>query len=555
MTWFFELLTKNSVAHTVLVYALVIASGLLLGKIQFKGISLGVAGMLFTGIIFSHFGLGVETEPLHLLRDIGLILFVYSIGLQVGPSFFSSLRKEGLSFNLLAVGFVGITVLMTLLVFWISGLPSSVIVGIMSGAVTNTPGLGAAQQSLSDIQHSDPTFQFISPALGYAVTYPLGVLSPIVAMLMIRFFYKINISNEVQTYKNAKTDSSKSPKRRSLIVQNPTIFGKNIASIKSIFNFQVVISRIFKNQEVSIANDDTILEENDRLLAVGKMEDLEKLQLIIGDFTEDINWSTNNELVTRDIYVTNKNAIGKNLEELNLVNRLGFTITRIRRAGMQIIADSSSDLFFGDQLRVVGEEKVIENIAKQVGNSTKRLEIPDIIPIFLGISLGVLLGSIPIDIPFVPKPVKLGLAGGPLIVAILISRYGQIGKMSAYITGSANLLLREIGIAFFLSSVGLSAGEHFVETVANGGLIWIAYGLLIGVVPLLIMSVVAKSVLKKNFLEICGILSGCCTNPPSLAFGNSLTETDYPATVYATVFPLATFLRIVAAQLLVIFLL
>jgi len=555
MTWFFELLTKNSVAHTVLVYALVIASGLLLGKIQFKGISLGVAGMLFTGIIFSHFGLGVETEPLHLLRDIGLILFVYSIGLQVGPSFFSSLRKEGLSFNLLAVGFVGITVLMTLLVFWISGLPSSVIVGIMSGAVTNTPGLGAAQQSLSDIQSSDPTFQFISPALGYAVTYPLGVLSPIVAMLLIRFFYKINIPNEVQAYKNAKTDSSKSPKRRSLIVQNPTIFGKNIATIKSIFNFQVVISRIFKNQEVNIANDDTILEENDRVLAVGKMEDLEKLQLIIGDFTEDINWSTNNELVTRDIYVTNKNAIGKNLEELNLVNRLGFTITRIRRAGMQIIADSSSDLFFGDQLRVVGEEKVIENIAKQVGNSTKRLEIPDIIPIFLGISLGVLLGSIPIDIPFVPKPVKLGLAGGPLIVAILISRYGQIGKMSAYITGSANLLLREIGIAFFLSSVGLSAGEHFVETVANGGLIWIAYGLLIGVVPLLIMSVVAKSVLKKNFLEICGILSGCCTNPPSLAFGNSLTETDYPATVYATVFPLATFLRIVAAQLLVIFLL
>lgn len=554
MDWLIDLFTQNSVAQTLIIYAVVVSTGLLLGKVKIKNISLGVAGILFTGIFFAHIGLQVETEHIELLRDIGLVLFVYSIGLQVGPTFFSSLRKEGWALNLFPIGFVVISVLMALIVFWVSNLEGSIIVGIMSGAVTNTPGLGAAQQTLSEIQQNTPEFQFISPTLGYAVAYPLGVISPIFAMLLIRFFYKVNIKEEQQNYRNSQETAQSIPTRKTFLVQNANIFNKNIASLRSILDIPVVISRIAKGQEIFVPTDDTLLQEGDKILAVGKLEELEKLQLVIGNITDDINWSTDSELLTKDIYVTQKEVLGKTLAELNLINRLGFTITRIRRSGMQIVASPTAMLFFGDQLRVVGEEKVIKNISKKLGNSSKRLEQPNILPIFLGIILGVILGSIPFAIPFVPKPVKLGLAGGPLIVAILISRYRHIGKIPSYITGSSNLLLRELGMVFFLSSVGLAAGKYFVETLLNGGYIWVLYGLIMGVFPLLVMSIIARKVMKRNFIEITGVLAGSCTNPPALAFANSFTNTSYPANIYATIFPLATFLRIIVAQLLVIFL-
>lgn len=379
-------------------------------------------------------------------------------------------------------------------------------------------------------------------------------MSPIIAILLIRFFYKVNIKEEKQNYRNSQTTEQNIPTRKTFLVQNPNIFHKNIKALRNILEIPVVISRIAKGKEIFVPQDDTLLEENDKILAVGKIDELEKLQLIIGKFTEDINWSTDSQLVTKDIYVTKKDILGKTLAELNLINRLGFTITRIRRSGMQIVAGPNAMLFFGDQLRVVGEEKVIKSMSKILGCSNQRLEQPNILPIFLGIILGVILGSIPFAVPFVPKPVKLGLAGGPLIVAILISRYRHIGKIPSYITGSSNLLLRELGMAFFLSSVGLAAGEFFVQTLVNGGYIWVLYGLMIGVIPLLVMSIIARKVMKRNFIEITGILAGSCTNPPALAFANSFTNASYPANIYATFFPLATFLRIIVAQLLVIFL-
>ncbi len=561
MEWLIALFTENSVANAVLVYSLVIFLGVSLGKIGFKGVNLGIAGVLFVGIFFGHWGFSVPEEVCHFIREFGLILFVYTIGLQVGPSFFSSFRKEGITLNLLGVGLVVLGVLVTFLVYYFGKLPVSVAVGLMSGAVTNTPGLGAAQQTLSDIQASTPSFTFIPPVLAYAVAYPFGVFGVILSMLFVKWVFKIDLSKEVAQDRETQEKTKPKPESTSFVVENPQILGKSISILSEIMETQVIVSRILQNGEIITPSAETLLEEGNVLRVVGMKKELEKLELLIGrkselDLKQSIPTQTQKHLANRTIVVTQKQVLGKNLAHLQIRNRFGVNVTRIERAGIELIAMSDMPLHFGDKLRVVGTEEDINRFAKEVGNSVKHLQHPNVGAIFIGITLGVIFGSIPIYLPNIPIPLKLGLAGGPLIVAILFGKYGQIKGFTTYVSTSANLMLREIGIILFLASVGIKAGESFWQTLSEGdGKIWILFGLLITFIPLFTIGFVARFFLKKNYLEICGLLAGSSTCPPALAFASAFTDSDKPAFTYATVFPLITFCRILVAQLLILFLL
>lgn len=543
----------GGVAHSVLILALVIALGIMLGKIKVAGISLGVTWILFVGIIFSHFGMRLNEHLIHFMKEFGLILFVYSIGLQVGPGFFSSFKKGGVRLNLLATMVVCAGVLVTCGLYVITGLPVTTMVGILSGAVTNTPGLGAAQQAYSDMTGID------SPdiALGYAVAYPLGVIGIILSMMVLRRVFRIDFAKEEKKAldtMDVQHDSVAQP--HSLSVVNPALEDKSIRELQGLVNRDFVISRIRRQGgEIEIADDDTLLHVGDQILVVTTPRDAAAITAFIGRDVQ-VEWEQlDKRLISRRILITKPELNGKSLAQLKLHAGFGVSITRVNRAGVDLIAQPSLQLQMGDRVTVVGTEVSIANVEKVLGNSMKRLNAPNLIPIFIGIVLGVMLGSLLFTFPGIPQPVKLGLAGGPLIVSILISRFGPKFKLVTYTTMSANLMLREVGIALFLACVGLGAGEEFVETIIDGGgYAWIGYGAIITILPLLIVGVIGRLWFKVDYFTLIGVMAGATTDPPALAYSNDLAGNDIPSVGYATVYPLTMFLRVLSAQLLILFL-
>ena len=542
----------GGVAHSVLILSLVIAFGIMLGKIKVAGISLGVTWILFVGIVFGHFDLNLDEHLLHFLKEFGLILFVYSIGLQVGPGFFSAFKKGGFTLNVLAVLVVFISVLITVALHFITGIPITTMVGILSGAVTNTPGLGAAQQANSDLNGIDAP----EIALGYAVAYPLGVIGCILALLALKYLLHINTRKEEAEAEQGLGHLQELTVRPvSVEIRNEAVDGKTIKEIKPLLNRAFVISRIRhrdSENEVELVNADTVLHLQDQILFISNPKDMEA---IIAFFGRQISaeWEQDKKLISRRILITKPELNGKSLAQLKIRNNFGASITRINRSGVDLVATPHLQLQMGDRVTIVGSELAVSHTEKVLGNSLKRLNHPNLIPIFLGIALGCILGSLPFMFPGIPQPVKLGLAGGPLIVSILISRFGPQYKLITYTTMSANLMIREIGISLFLACVGLGAGKGFVDTIIHeGGYVWIAYGAIITIVPLLVGGLIGRYAWKLNYYTVIGVLSGTNTNPPALAYSSELTSCDAPAVGYATVYPLAMFLRVLTAQLLIL---
>ncbi|MBR4995306.1 MAG: putative transporter [Alistipes sp.] len=550
LLWGSDSLWGGGVAHSVLVLALVIAFGIMLGKIKVAGISLGVTGILFAGIAFGHFGININEHLMHFMKEFGLILFVYSVGLQVGPGFFASFRSGGVKLNQLAIIVVLLGVLTTIALHYITGLPITTMVGIMSGAVTNTPGLGAAQQAFSDIR---PGADAADIATGYAVAYPLGVIGAILTILLLRYILRINTKEE-ENEAGAGADAQNAATTRTTIeVMNNSIDGRSVEEIHKLMMRDFVISRICRpNSTPELVDASTVLHCGDKILIVASPEDAEAVEMLVGKKIE-MNWhDLSKDMVSRRILITKPELNGKRLSELQIRSSCGVTITRINRAGIDLVAAGNLELQLGDRVTVVGPELSVAQAEKRFGNSLKRLRHPNLIPIFIGIALGVILGSLSFRLPGIPQPVKLGLAGGPLIVAILIGRYGPHYRMVTYTTMSANLMLREVGISLFLAGVGLGAGEDFVPTIVNGGYMWILYGALITILPLLLSGIIGRMLFKLNYYTLIGVLSGSSTNPPALAFSSEQTTTDAPSVGYATVYPLAMFFRVLAAQLLIL---
>lgn len=544
----------GGVAHSVLVLSLVIGFGVMLGKIKIAGVSFGVTWILFVGILFGHMGFNINEHLLHFVKEFGLILFVYSVGLQVGPGFFSAFRKGGLSLNMVAVTVVAVGVLLTIALHFATGLPITTMVGVLSGAVTNTPGLGAAQQAVGDITGgSAPEI-----AMAYAVAYPLGVIGCILSLLLMRYLFRVDVPVEE---KNAGcvggAGEEQAVRPFSIAIRNVAIEGKKLSEIEPLLHSRFVVSRICEGgdcEKVRPAAADSVLHVGDRVLVITTPADAESIIMFLGEQCE-MNWEgTEKRLISRRVLITKPELNGKMLSSLKIRNNFGVNITRVNRSGVDLIANPHLRLQMGDRVTLVGSELSIAHAEKVLGNSLKRLDHPNLIPIFIGIALGCLLGSIPFAFPGIPQPVKLGLAGGPLIVAILVSRFGPNYKLVTYTTMSANLMIREIGISLFLACVGLGAGVGFVDTIVNdGGYVWVGYGVLITVVPLLVAGLVARKVFKLNYFTLIGVLSGSMTNPPALAYSNEQTGCDAPSVGYATVYPLTMFLRVLTAQLLIIF--
>ena len=542
----------GGVAHSVLILSLVIAFGIMLAKIKVAGVSLGITWILFVGIVFGHFDMTLNEHLLHFMKEFGLILFVYSIGLQAGPGFFSAFKKGGLTLNLLAMLVVFLGVVITIILHFVTGTPITTMVGILSGAVTNTPGLGAAQQANSDLNGIDAP----EIALGYAVAYPLGVVGIILSLIALKYILRINTkTEEAEAERGLGHIQELTVRPISFEIRNEAIDGKKIKDIRPLMNRDFVISRVryHDGQETELANSDTVLHLNDKILVISTPKDIEAISVFFGKQI-DMQWEQlDKKLISRRILITKPELNGKMLSQLKIRNNFGASITRVNRSGVDLVAAPQLQLQMGDRVTIVGSELAVSHAEKVLGNSMKRLDHPNLIPIFLGIALGCILGSTPFVFPGIPQPVKLGLAGGPLIVSILISRFGPQYKMITYTTMSANLMLREIGISLFLACVGLGAGKGFVETVIyDGGYVWVGYGVIITIVPLLIAGLVGRYVFKLNYYTLIGVLGGSTTNPPALAYSNDLTSCDAPAVGYATVYPLTMFLRVLTAQILIL---
>lgn len=550
MNWLESLLwDPTSVAHIVCLYAFVISVGVLLGKIKVFGVSLGVTFVLFTGILMGHFGFTGEIHILHFIREFGLILFVFCIGLQVGPSFFSSFKKGGMTLNMLAVGIVALNIVVALGIYFIDGnIDLPMIVGILYGAVTNTPGLGAAQEALNQLNYTgDPI------ALGYACAYPLGVVGIIGSIIAVRYICRINLKKEEEELNTQETDMKHMPHMLHLEVRNEAIDGKKLIQVKDFLGRSFVCSRIRHEGHVSIPNQDTEFHIGDQLFIVCSEEDAEAVTAFIGREIQ-VDWEKQDTpMVSRRILVTKSEINGKKLGSMHFRSMYGVNVTRINRSDMDLFADPNLVLQVGDRVMVVGQQDAVERVAGVLGNLLKRLDTPNIVTIFVGIFLGILLGSLPIAFPGMPTPVKLGLAGGPLVVAILIGRFGHKMHLVTYTTMSANLMLREIGIVLFLASVGIEAGEHFVQTVVEGsGLAYVGYGFLITTIPLLIIGMIARFYCKVNYFTLMGLIAGSNTDPPALAYSNQASGNDAPSVGYSTVYPLTMFLRILAGQMILL---
>lgn len=560
MNWLINLFTTtDSVAHIAMLYAIVISIGVLLGKVKIGGISLGVTFVLFAGILAGHIGFTAPTNILSFIQDFGLILFVFCIGLQVGPGFFESFKKGGVSLNLLATVTILLNIGVMFACYWlffdtknVNNLP--MMVGTLYGAVTNTPGLGAANEALTNVFAHGNVPEIAS---GYACAYPLGVLGIIGATIAIRYITRVKLEKEEKQLAEQEDENPKAkPHQMHLKVSNAYIAGRSLLEISQFLNRDVICTRLLHDGEVIIPNRNTIFSLGDELLIVCTEGDAEAIKAFIGPEI-DTPWHTEAEaqpLISRRIVVTNPAMNGKTLGKMHFSSVYGVNITRVTRQGMDLFASRNHRFQIGDRIMVVGPEDNVNRIAEMMGNSTKRLDAPNIGTIFIGIIVGILFGSIPLSIPGMPVPLKLGIAGGPLIIAILIGRFGYRFKLVTYTTTSANMMLREIGLVLFLASVGIKAGAGFWETVVQGdGLKYVYTGFLITIIPILIVGTIARLYYKFNYFTIMGMISGSYTDPPALAYANSICTREAPAIGYSTVYPLSMFLRIFTAQLIVLF--
>ena len=571
-------IAQSETAGAIFILAIVIASGLYLGKFKIKGISIGTTWILFMGILLGHLGLEIHPVMLAFIKDFGLILFVFAIGLQVGPGFFHSFRKDGLPMNLLSLGLVLLAVLTTYVIHLVSGENLGIMTGIMSGAVTNTPGLGAAQQTLSDataavysahsvppgaVSSGLPDISYLEAASdgiasAYAVAYPLGVLGAIGVLLLCKALFRVNIDKEKEKASQGGEEEG-GAYRLACRVENPALFGKTVHDIVGEENpDHLVISRMKRGNKVFFPDLDLPLQEGDKLLIVTDVQHKDKVRIIFGeecpvDMNEWIKPGTN--LVAGRLSITKSSITGMSLRKLDVRRKYGVTVTRIIRAGVDLQADADLILQVGDNVQVVGSEEGIRRLAALVGNKPESLHKPNLIPIFFGIALGVALGMLPIRFPSMPQPLKLGLAGGPLIVAILLGHFGPKLRITTYTALSANLMIREIGISLFMAAVGLGAGKTFVASLVGGGYMWVLYGALITLIPMTVIALVARLVLKMDFFKICGLLAGGTTDPALLSFAEQMYGSGRIAVNYATVYPLTMFLRVVAAQVMIMIML
>ena len=552
MNWFVDLLTQGSVAHTILVYCLIIALGMALGKVKVKGISLGATFVLFIGLALGHLSMNIDPVILDFLKNFGLILFIFAVGLQVGPGFFSSFKKGGLRLNGLALLIVVLGVGTTIGLYYLlrGRVSMPMMVGIMSGAITCTPGLGAAEEALQQVSSMQGT-QPEAISLGYAVAYPMAVVGTILVMMFIRLIFRVDPKKE-EALLTRKQNTEDKPDILTFRISNPQIEGMTLAEMKARFGHQAIATRIFDGTRVTIPHSDTVLHCGDIILIVTRDANALNLEQLLGESIE-YEWKDDDrDLVSRRIVVTRNNINGKRIGDLHLRSAFNVNITRINRAGINLLAQPDLILQVGDRVMVVGPLDGIHHAEKILGNTLRKLNEPPVVTIFVGILAGILLGSIPIYFPHLPMPAKLGIVGGPLIIAILLGRFGYKLHLITYTTISANLMLRELGLCLFLASVGLSAGSGFVENVFSGdGLLWLGLGAIITILPALVVAVIAR-LMRLNFFTICGLVAGAHTNAPPLAYANSIGETDEPAVAYSTVYPMVTFLRILIAQFMIL---
>ncbi|MEC4048413.1 putative transporter [Flavobacterium sp. SUN046] len=544
--------------QSMVVLLLAISIGFFVGRIKIRGISLGVAAVMFVALFLGHYGYRIKDEILDFVRDFGLILFVYGIGIQVGPSFFSSFKKEGIRFNLLAIGAVLLGGLITYLIFTITHINIENAVGLMSGSVTNTPGLGAAKSTLVEIHDKFPNKVFGDPAIAYAITYPLGVFGIILSIIFSKSVLKIDLAKE-----NSSNEASTGSKEEILVhqkcrVTNETAFGKSIYQLfKELDLHDIIISRL-KNSGSEVVYSpslDTKIHEKDVLMVVGNQKNVNHFIELVGKLSTDLFIESELDVATKNIFVTQSSATHKTLAELDLYNKFDLKVTRVYRSGMELLAQPTLELFYGDKIRVVGNKEAILEVEKIIGNSEKRLLEPDFLSLFGGLIIGILIGSIPIFIPSLPVPIKLGFAAGPLLTALFISRYGGVGIIHSYINNGAVYFMKDLGICMFFAAVGVHAGEAFYDNfIKFNGWLWIYYGCFITFIPLLLMVVVGRFVMKLNFYQLVGLMSGTYTDPAALAFGTKYLDSDIPTQAYATVYPLVTIFRIFVAQLLILLL-
>ncbi|CAD5707777.1 putative transport protein YidE [Escherichia coli] len=546
----------SDIALTVSILALVAVVGLFIGNVKFRGIGLGIGGVLFGGIIVGHFvsqaGMTLSSDMLHVIQEFGLILFVYTIGIQVGPGFFASLRVSGLRLNLFAVLIVIIGGLVTAILHKLFDIPLPVVLGIFSGAVTNTPALGAGQQILRDL--GTPMEMVDQMGMSYAMAYPFGICGILFTMWMLRVIFRVNVETEAQQHESSRTNGGALIRTINIRVENPNLHDLAIKDVPILNGDKIICSRLKREETLKVPSPDTIIQLGDLLHLVGQPADLHNAQLVIGQEVDTSLSTKGTDLRVERVVVTNENVLGKRIRDLHFKERYDVVISRLNRAGVELVASGDISLQFGDILNLVGRPSAIDAVANVLGNAQQKLQQVQMLPVFIGIGLGVLLGSIPVFVPGFPAALKLGLAGGPLIMALILGRIGSIGKLYWFMPPSANLALRELGIVLFLSVVGLKSGGDFVNTLVNGeGLIWIGYGALITAVPLITVGILARMLAKMNYLTMCGMLAGSMTDPPALAFANNLHPTSGAAALsYATIYPLVMFLRIITPQLLAV---
>ncbi len=546
----------SGIALTVSMLALVAVVGLWIGNIRIRGVGFGIGGVLFGGIIVGHFvnqaGISLNSDMLHFIQEFGLILFVYTIGIQVGPGFFSSLRVSGLRLNLFAILIVVLGALVTAVVYKVFDVPLPVVLGIFSGAVTNTPALGAGQQILTDL--GTPVAQVNQMGMSYAMAYPFGICGILLSMWLVRMIFRINVEREAQQFDASNGHSRARLHTMNICVANPNLNGLPIQDVPVLNSDEIICSRLKRGDLLMVPSPGTIIQSGDLLHLVGMEQDLHKALLVIGQEVETSLSTRGTALRVERVVVTNEKVLGKKIRDLHLKQKYDVVISRLNRAGVELVASSNASLQFGDILNLVGRPESIEAVANEVGNAQQKLQQVQMLPVFIGIGLGVLLGSIPIFIPGFPVALRLGLAGGPLIMAIILGRIGSIGKLYWFMPPSANLALRELGIVLFLAVVGLKSGGDFIGTLVHGdGVSWIGYGILITAVPLITAGLLARIFAGMNYLTLCGVLAGSMTDPPALAFANGLHATSGAAALsYATVYPLVMFLRIITPQLLAV---
>ncbi|WP_194400753.1 putative transporter [Klebsiella variicola] len=546
----------SEIALTVSVLALVAVVGLWIGNVKIRGVGFGIGGVLFGGIIVGYFvdqaGVALSSPMLHFIQEFGLILFVYTIGIQVGPGFFASLRVSGLRLNLFAILIVILGGLVTAVLHKLFDIPLPVVLGIFSGAVTNTPALGAGQQILRDL---GVPFEVVDQmGMSYAMAYPFGICGILLTMWLVRLFFRINVEKEAQRFEESSGNGHANLHTINVRVENPNLNQMAIQDVPMLNSDNIVCSRLKRGELLMVPAPGTLIQAGDLLHLVGRPEDLHNAQLVIGQEVATSLSTRGTDLKVERVVVTNEKVLGKKIRDLHVKQRYDVVISRLNRAGVELVASSSASLQFGDILNLVGRQEAIDAVAAELGNAQQKLQQVQMLPVFIGIGLGVLLGSIPLFIPGFPAALKLGLAGGPLIMALILGRIGSIGKLYWFMPPSANLALRELGIVLFLAVVGLKSGGDFVATLTQGeGLSWIAYGIFITAIPLLTVGILARMLAKMNYLTLCGMLAGSMTDPPALAFANNLHATSGAAALsYATVYPLVMFLRIITPQLLAV---